>query len=54
MKTDHIYRTAAIRDIHETDIGQTIKAAGWVENIRDHGGVSFIDLRDRGCFGETG
>ena len=46
MKTDHIYRTAAIRDIHETDIGQTIKAAGWVENIRDHGGVSFIDLRD--------
>lgn len=46
MKADHIYRTVTIRDIHETDIGQTIKAAGWVENIRDHGGVSFIDLRD--------
>ncbi len=42
MKTDHIYRTAAIRDIHETDIGQTIKAAGWVENIRDQDRKSVV------------
>ena len=30
----------------ETDIDQTIRVAGWVENIRDHGGVQFLDLRD--------
>jgi len=32
--------------IFEKDIGSVIRIAGWVENIRDHGGVSFIDLRD--------
>lgn len=32
--------------ISESDIGSQLKIAGWVENIRDHGGVSFIDLRD--------
>ncbi len=46
MKTEHIYRTVTIQDIQESDIGREVKAAGWVENIRDHGGVSFLDLRD--------
>ena len=32
--------------ITEADVNSTLKIAGWVENIRDHGGVSFIDLRD--------
>ena len=35
-----------MNEITEGDVGQTLKVAGWVENIRDHGGVSFIDLRD--------
>ena len=46
MVTENIYRTKTIKDISEQDIGKTLKVAGWVENIRDHGGVSFIDLRD--------
>ena len=33
-------------NISEANVGQTMKICGWVENIRDHGGVSFIDLRD--------
>ena len=40
MNTDNIYQ------IGEGDVGTTLRVAGWIENIRDHGGVSFIDLRD--------
>ena len=46
MNRENIYRSMTIGEILEKDIGKTIRAAGWVENIRDHGGVSFIDLRD--------
>jgi len=35
-----------MKEIGEQHIGQSLQVAGWVENIRDHGGVSFIDLRD--------
>lgn len=45
-KMSHIYRSKTINQISENDIGTELKIAGWVENIRDHGGVSFIDLRD--------
>ncbi len=46
MNTETIYRTRTLDHIIEEDVGTTMKVAGWVENIRDHGGVSFIDLRD--------
>ncbi len=42
----NIYRDKLINQISESDVGSSIKASGWIENIRDHGGVSFIDLRD--------
>lgn len=46
MTQANIYRTHNISEINESVIGSVIRVAGWVENIRDHGGISFIDLRD--------
>ncbi|WP_024831696.1 aspartate--tRNA ligase [Ruminiclostridium josui] len=46
MNTSNIYRNRTLDKISESDVGCELKIAGWVENIRDHGGVSFIDLRD--------
>ena len=46
MSIANVYRDRTINEITESDVGSTVKVAGWVENIRDHGGVSFIDLRD--------
>lgn len=40
------YRTHLLKDINETLAGQDVVVSGWVENIRDHGGVLFLDLRD--------
>ena len=40
------YRERTLDRITEQDVGTALRVAGWVENIRDHGGVSFIDLRD--------
>ena len=42
----NIYRDVTLNQVTEADIDKEIRIAGWVENIRDHGGVSFIDLRD--------
>ena len=40
------YRTHTCAGIDESVIGSEVRVAGWVENIRDHGGVQFLDLRD--------
>ena len=41
------YRTHWAGQLGAGDVGERIRAAGWVHRRRDHGGLIFIDLRDR-------
>jgi len=42
----HPYRSLTCADLTRANVGQTVRLAGWVHRVRDHGGVLFIDLRD--------
>jgi len=44
--TANIYRTHNCNELSEKDINATVKLAGWIDTVRDHGGIIFIDLRD--------
>ncbi len=45
MKTN-IYHTHQCKDLDVNNVGESVIVSGWIENIRDHGGVLFLDLRD--------
>ena len=42
----HAYRSHTCAALTAAHVGETIRLAGWVHRVRDHGGVLFLDLRD--------
>ncbi len=47
----HEFRTHTCGQLRKTEVGQTVRVSGWINSVRDHGGVIFIDLRDH--YGKT-
>ncbi|KZY41146.1 aspartate--tRNA ligase [Roseovarius sp. HI0049] len=42
----HAFRSHTCAELTKSNVGETVRLSGWVNRIRDHGGVLFIDLRD--------
>ena len=42
----HAYRSHTCADLTKANVGDSVRLAGWVHRVRDHGGILFIDLRD--------
>jgi aspartyl-tRNA synthetase len=42
----HAYRSHSCADLTAENVGETVRLSGWVNRVRDHGGILFIDLRD--------
>jgi aspartyl-tRNA synthetase len=42
----HAYRSQTCAELNSSNVGDTVRLSGWVNRVRDHGGILFIDLRD--------
>ncbi len=42
----HPYRSHTCNALRESDVGAEVRLSGWVDTVRDHGGLCFVDLRD--------